>query len=250
MSESGDNPSMGPRFSYGLVLLILLIMIGGFIFFQSDFFLLRKIELSGNSSLSKEELLDRTGLNQRINIFQVDLGEYRHRLLNFPEIYRVNLERKLPDTLILHVTERKALCLIPKSDGFYEVGSDGVIIRKRNEQEPINLPVLTGLKNSPSGQPPKLHSKSFSDAQKIVLATDGALRTELSEVDLVHYRLYTTDSIQVELGNTSRIEEKIAALHLLLASNDRRGIIGIDLRVPSQPIVLTDKGVAKKALKK
>lgn len=246
MTESGGNPSLAPRHSYGLALLLLLLVVGGFIFLHSDFFLLRTIDVSGYSGLSKEELVDRAGLSRRMNIFQVNLEEFRQRLLLFPEIRRVDLERKLPDTLRLHIVERKPICLIAKNDNLYEVGSDGVIIRKRVNHEGLNLPVLTGLNNSPSGQPPKIGDKRFGDGAKIISVAKRDLCAQVSEIDLVHYRLYTIDSIQVELGNTSRLEEKLSALRLLLSSNDRKKIIGIDVRVPSQPIVLTDKGIANK----
>lgn len=240
------NPATAPRMGFGLTLLGLLLLVGGVIFFQSDYFLLRQIDFSGRCSISNEELLERTGLNQRINIFQINLKRLEKRFLLIPQIQSVTLSRRLPNRLSVHIVERIPFCLVARNEGLLAIGVDGTVIEKRGADRPADCPILTGLRQKPltGGVLKRFDDPLFHQGIDILQAAGVGLRAELSEVDLVRYRLFTRDSIQVELGDTIRIQEKMDGLRALLTNSDRRKIIGIDLRVPSQPVVLTEKSVA------
>jgi cell division protein FtsQ len=226
---------------FGLTLAGLLLIIGGFIIFQSNIFLLRHIEISGNRLLAKEEILDRLGLKHRVNLWQTDPEGLARNLLKLPAIRRVTVERKFPDTLIIQVVEREPLCLVDSPKGLLELDEAGVILSVGRTEAAGTLPVLTGLKGFQlvPGLPGRIQHVLYPEGVKLLLAAGADLRQEISQVDVGHFRVYTVDSIQVEFGDTTNLPEKMATLRALLARSDRRRMVEIDLRAPAQPVIRT-----------
>lgn len=238
-----DKQSAVSGWGFGLTLMGLALIIGGFVLFHSNVFLLRHIELTGNRLLAKEEILDRVGLSRRVNLLLTDIEGLAQDLLKNPVIRKVTIERKFPDTLIIQVVERDPLCLVDSKKGLLELDEAGVVLSVSRPESVGNLPVMTGLKGLEliPGPPSSVRHVLFSDGVKLLLAAGSDLRREISQVDVAQFRLYTVDSIQVELGDTTYLPEKMASLRTLLAGSDRRRMNGIDLRVPAQPVIRMER---------
>jgi cell division protein FtsQ len=108
-------------------------------------FAITAIAVDGNERRSEAELVAESGLLPGANAFAVDLDAARARLLTDPWITEATLVRRLPGTILVHVTERRAAALLALGDTFLAT-VDGVPFKKLEPGDPIDLPLVTGLR--------------------------------------------------------------------------------------------------------
>lgn len=79
------------------------------------------------------------------NVFAADLDAARARLLEDPWITDAVLARRLPGAISIHVVERQAAALVALGDTFLAT-ADGEPFKKLAPDDPIDLPIVTGLR--------------------------------------------------------------------------------------------------------
>jgi cell division septal protein FtsQ len=79
-------------------------------------FRLQVIDLNPNDALDERELVAITGLDVQANLFKIDTGKIRERLLARAELSSVAVERHLPGTLIVRVTARQPVAWVALAD--------------------------------------------------------------------------------------------------------------------------------------
>lgn len=197
--------------------------------------------MKGNQDLSREDILFLTKLNKGKSIFQVNAKKVRQDLLRNPQIASATVGIQLPNRVLIEITERHPACLLLYQDNLLVVGEDGIVIRVKEENEPIQLPVITGIQLNSIQCGAGITCPEFKTAMEILQFAGDDLRRTLSEIDLANYRLYidlpnSHRTLRVELGDGEQIEEKIALnLRSILSSASPDSLSQIDLRVPSAP---------------
>ncbi len=107
-------------------------------------FAVTEIDVLGNEQRSRDALIAETGLALGVNVFTVDLDAVRAKLLADPWIAEATLARRLPGTILLRVTERRAAALVALGDT-YLANADGVPFKVLELGDPVDLPVVTGV---------------------------------------------------------------------------------------------------------
>ncbi|NOY91460.1 MAG: FtsQ-type POTRA domain-containing protein [Deltaproteobacteria bacterium] len=110
----------------------------------SAYFAVDAIELTGNERLSREALLSAAGLGVGHNIFEVSPVEAQRKLEALPWVASARVERHLPRSLTLRVVEHHAAALLALSS-LYLVDRDGSVFSELGPEDPVDLPVLTGV---------------------------------------------------------------------------------------------------------
>lgn len=212
-----------------------------YILVRSPLFEVKKIVLEGNHFLGSEKIISVSGVNKGENIFKANLQEASERLKIIPMLKSADVSRKLPSTVVIKVTERTPLALLPSSDGFVQVDGEGVYLQKGLSSD-RNLPVITGLKCviPPPGKPVK--GEGLEAALGVVGQLPAVLLPELSEVNIGvqgDVILYTLDGVQCRLGTISDISEKGLVLSRVLSGLKAKGkkIAYIDLSYVGSPVV-------------
>jgi len=108
------------RFFWLSILFLIILGEVFYLIFFSPFFQVKVIEISGNEKVSAENLehLLNIKINQKVlffpsqSIFLTNFkGIKREILKNFPQVEEAGLKRKLPDTLLLLIRERKPIAI-------------------------------------------------------------------------------------------------------------------------------------------
>ena len=115
------------------------------LFFNTSYFEIRNLEVSGNVHLDRDYLLKTAGLAPGMKLFALDRDAIRNSLSNEPLIKNVVVELEGLYTLKIMITERQPVLYAKVGIAFYEIAEDGVIISTEGMGEK-NLPVITGLK--------------------------------------------------------------------------------------------------------
>lgn len=238
-----------PRFEIIFGALFVLLMF--IILLNSKFFAVSKVEIEGNQEVSSEDIIHNAGLSSYRNIFQLDSNKIRTAILQDLRIVSVKIKRQLPNKVIINVRERFPICLLSYLNNLLIIGNDGLVMGIQEETEPVELPVVSGAKLKGIKYGDKVLASEFQTALEVLRYSDDYLHQVISEIDLVRLRLYLDlpkyhHTIQVELGTSEKLEEKITNLRAILLSPDLNGKLEqIDLRVPDLPTVITSKSLKK-----
>lgn len=96
------------------------------------------IEVKGNKWVPKSKLIHHAQITRGMNVFDVSLEQSARRLEHYDWIKSAQVERVLPDTLIIHVEEHQPAAVLVDEKGFFLVNSHGVPFKAINEDDPLN----------------------------------------------------------------------------------------------------------------
>lgn len=181
----------------------------------------------------KEEVVERAmALGKGGNLLLIDLDRLRERVEAVPWVRRVRIERVLPNTLVVTLEERHAVCLARRGERLLLLDQFGEPIKLWDPGDPVLTPVITLPGGGEEGQ----RSIALMD----LLAKTPWLRERVSEaVGFAggRWTLITRDGIRLLLP--PKPEEALELLRRLQEQYtilDRR-VRQIDLRVAGKAAV-------------
>jgi cell division protein FtsQ len=198
-------------------------------------FTVERVLADGRKETTSSQVLATIGVRLGEPIFAVDLIAARDRLLTLPWVATATIERRLPDTLYVRITETEPLALWQKQQRLHLLGGDGDVIDGAPIERFANLLVVVGP-DAPR------HAAALLD----LLGTQPELRQRVTAAIRVggrRWNLRLDNGIDVKLP-----EENAAAAWGQLAQLERDyGILGrdlavIDLRRPDQLLVRLSPG--------
>lgn len=116
----------------------------------NPYFSLRQVEVTGNSRLSRDEVLKLAGVSGGENTLELNIRDVESRISSDPWIKSVTVERVLPGTLKLTIAEKQAAFWVQRGTTLYYAEADGDIIAPVEADHFASLPVLELLPGSES----------------------------------------------------------------------------------------------------
>lgn len=103
-----------------------------------------KIEVVGNERISRDEILHKAGIHIGDNIMLADLAYAKDEISKEPWIASVSVERVMPDTIKINVSEEKPQALYIDGDKRYLINFAGKIIEQIQEQPSEEYMIVKG----------------------------------------------------------------------------------------------------------
>jgi cell division protein FtsQ len=110
----------------------------------SPAFAVTEIAVEGHVRVTEDDVLERAGLSLGQNVFDVSPEEVQARLARHPWIAEAHVERRLPGSYTIEIRERRAIALLALGD-VYLVAEDGTVFKRAEGDDPVDLPVITGV---------------------------------------------------------------------------------------------------------
>lgn len=104
------------------------------------FFRVRRIEILGARYAAPSDILARMHVDTSASVWD-PTGPLARRVAANPEIEHVEVRRKLPGTLVVELTERSPIALVPANAGFKVYDDRGVVLPIDPSRVPVDLPV-------------------------------------------------------------------------------------------------------------
>ena len=184
----------------------------------------------GRSQTAKADLLKAVRLAQGAPILAYDLNGARERVESLPWISSAIVERMLPNTILLSVTERRPVALWQRKGSFEVIDSTGKVILGQSIEKFSDLLVVVG--NDAPENTSNLLGVLETQPQLMDLATSavrvGGRRWNIQLKGEIDIRL----PAERELSAWSRLAE-YEKRHGIL----NRGVKILDLRLPDRVIV-------------
>jgi cell division protein FtsQ len=108
---------------------------------ELEFFRLRQVEVHGARYLAPEEIVSRLRVDSTASIWN-DLEPLERMVAGHAQVQSVDIDRKLPGTLVIHVTERLPVAFVPAADGMRAVDAAGRTLPIDPSRTAVDLPVL------------------------------------------------------------------------------------------------------------
>ncbi|MGA2417812.1 MAG: FtsQ-type POTRA domain-containing protein [Candidatus Staskawiczbacteria bacterium] len=258
------------RLWFWIVILFLIIVL--FIFYLVLFYpglQIKNIVVSGNDKISTQELQDvifnnaNTGLVKFWNfqitsksIFLFNINKIDKEILEkFPTIEKVTINKKLPQTIMLGVTEREPVGVFCDNNNCFLIDNNGIVFEPLSTN-PANVLIV---RQDPKGTPENGQVFTGEDvvAQNIINAISKIQKSlkDNFQIDLkealvassVRLNVTTSENWQIyfDLSPESDINLQLTKLNLLLnggmSADSRKNLRYIDLRPQDRAIICDNK---------
>lgn len=222
-------------------LILILIIFGIILFLISPVFNIRKIEVIGNSKVSSDTIKSLLQINNSTNIFSLSYTTIGQRIKQNSYIKSVKVNRVLPDTIKLTVTEREPSYQLEFGSSFVLIDDDGYILEILKEQKE-GLVKIRGYATSeemiiPGNRLCQSDLNRLKDVSEIIrIANNYQLANIITTVildDNDEYSLYIeTEKKTVHLGKNVDFETKLLyTKEILLRTSGEEGEIFVNMNL-------------------
>ena len=218
----------------------------GYLFSMSPFFEVEQVVIIGNKQASSVRLNILSNIRIGQNIFTVDTAVVERWLMIEPLVETAQVERHLPRTISITVTERQPAAVLATGQAFVEVDKNGLVLRRMRELDNLVIPILSGVSGFPPGVSPGSRIKSAEmDVALTVLNSlpqeDFPTVKEIDVTDSQKIKLYIESGIEVRVGGLDDIAEKFLRARGIIYDAQLKGTasnIGyIDISSTEKPVV-------------
>lgn len=219
---------------------------------NSPEFQISRIEFSATPHLGQAELARLAGVELGDKLLGIDTDEVAARVAAHPWVATVRTARQLPSTLVIDVTEKRAVAVAALS-GLYLIDEAGRPFKHATMDEAVGLPVLTGIERSRYAEMREVSEAAFREALAVLDEyRSKAGRPVIGEVNIdpaFGFSLYLVDGgVEIRLGR-GNLGKKLAQLDQIFdsASTNAGGlavlrIVHLDLPESGRVPVLLREG--------
>ena len=213
---------------------------------RSPRFTVTSIEVTGQSRLSRDDIVTAAGISSGANLFTLDPREIVARLEALPLIRRAEVIRTFPDRVTLVVEERRPFTVV-HAERLHWIDEEGVSLGVEPRAVALSTPVLSGLRADDLGVNGQRSASERAGVAisllHLLLRSKSSLLGQISEIDVSRPEgpvLYTVDGVEVRLGKDDW-EARIGRLQGVLAQlgATKETATSIDLRFKNQVVLRT-----------
>jgi cell division protein FtsQ len=191
---------------------------------------LEKITISGISQMRENEVLAAAGLNSKLSLAFLDVGEVRERLERVPMVASASVRKLYPNELSIALTERQAYAIWQLNGELFVIASDGTVIDLMQDARYTALPFVVGEQ-----------ANSRTKEYLALMEAAGPLKDRIRAGTLVAGRRWT---LKMDNGMDVRLPErgaKAAIARLAALERDQKilekDVLAVDLRMPDRVVV-------------
>lgn len=237
----GNRRSKSGRWSRSLKWTSLFIFLAGVIMVMG--IKVDEIAIDGTVVVCPEELSGRIGIRQGMPWWKVLSVPVEENLEILPRIKRVEVSLRLLRRVEILVTEREAVALVLEKGRYLAVDGSGMVMGTPADDE-RGLLVVTGIDVTPlPGEylAGKGKRKAFVSFFETWSNGSPLSLSELNLSDERNLKVYTAGGLEVLVGDSSNLDQKIGLLTSSLPRLDLSLVSGpIDLRIGGMLIFNTD----------
>lgn len=212
---------------------------GGFrlyrVLITTQYLAIKTIKVTGAEMVRAEDAIGLSGITEGQNLFSFKAGDAIEGLKTNPWVKEAEINRNLPGTVVIEITERRPLALV-RLDGLYVMDSSGAVFKKYSVEDRLDLPVVTGLtKEALEGEGGAGHdSEGLLELIAVLKSREGFNMAKVSEINVDEtfgLSIYTLDEgVRLAVGNGG-FREKLDSFEKVVAARGGlvRGIEAMDL---------------------
>ncbi len=209
----------------GLVVLLALVIGGGWLVLFSSVLTAEKVTVTGVTSLSPVRVRHQAQVPIGRPLARLDLAAIQARVENIGDVAHAEVSRSWPHTVHIAITQRTPVAVVDRGNGLQQVDAGGVLFGKVAHR-PAGLPLIKAA--------PSMRSTALAEAGTVAAALPHALARRVSYLQLQSpddIVLLLRDGRTVVWGSAADSSQKAQVAVVLL----RRPVHQVDVSVPGRP---------------
>lgn len=225
-----------------------LVLAAVFFILRFAVFSVKQILVTGNTTISAEEVIKTSGIHRGDNIFTLNENEIEDRITSDYRLQFRYMAREMPSTVVLSVREREPCCWLTYCGIMYVMDKNRMVLYESENpaEQPQNLVEIKGLEvrsNTVTGQYINLGNDTqksvFSELfleMKVLGCIEQIREADISNPDSI--LLSTRDGYTAGLGDRTNLHAKLRSLLLVQDELKKMGNTGgtINVSNPEAPI--------------
>ncbi|MBQ6999360.1 MAG: FtsQ-type POTRA domain-containing protein [Clostridia bacterium] len=207
----------------------------------SPIFNISEITVVGNDRLDAEAVIKASGITVGTNVFKVNTAKSEKQLSTMAFVDKVNVMRKFPAKIEIHVTESKEIAYIFFIGNYVGIDETGKILEIKPKDAQLELPIILGTNVTEFGMGNQIkiddsakQEAIFQILKQININEMQALIKNIDVADLEDIKFFTAAESTVNIGTMDDIIYKISFLKKILEEpGDKRGAV-IDMTNPEK----------------
>lgn len=197
------------------ILLVLVVVSVGVVLSLTAFFHITDITVTGNEKYTTEEIIAQCPIDVGENLFLADTQSAKERLeKNLPYIYNAQVERKLPYTIEIKITEAQSSYYIGNKDKTYILLDNKLKVLETNAQKAQGIEISkASIKSSVAGE--KIQFKDDATGDCLIQIAQVIKDNNFTEITSIYSNsaeenfVVYDKRITFELGSCDNLENKI-----------------------------------------
>lgn len=230
------------RLLYGLFLLALLLLIGGYFLLNHRYFRIKYVRVEGGENITTEQVVREAGdLNQ--NIFLFSTANLEKKIMLMPGVRSVHIDKVLPNRLSITIEESYLIGRIGRGEQALLINQDGIVQPKQKDAQSgqADVPELTGFDPVPD-----VGEKISTDErviQFLSLAVQSSMASDIEKIGFENRNnidiIYK--GITVHFGELNDLIDKLSKLEAVVADIEQKKIHAVEIIMNEgkNPIVVT-----------
>ena len=200
---------------------IILIVACSIFAFVSPIFNIKEINVENNDFLSKDTIISLSELSTGQNIFKINKNNIARKIETNAYVENVKIKRKLPNKIILEVTERNRDYNVEFLNGYAYI--------KISEQKCENIPILKGISTAPENivAGSRLDEKDLLKLETVIeimsISKNYEIDSKITSIDITdenNFILYIEEEKkEIYLGDKTNLSSKILYIPTILSEN-------------------------------
>lgn len=199
------------------------LLVAGYLYLSnSDYFSVKTITISGLNHITREDVLEMTGLDQPpINLLTFDLKDAESSLKALPWVAEAHVAKLMPDTVSIEVREHTPKLLISLGRLYY-LNEDGQPFRELVPGEKTDMPIVTGFGEDELLNPGPAVKKAMEEIFWLV----GALNQRNDEFQLANVSEINYDVVRglsiFTVMNKNTVQETVLEVKIGFGAYDEK----------------------------
>lgn len=204
------------RILIGFFVFLILSMITFAVLSLTVLFPVREITATGSKIYSAEQIIKAAGITTENNIFTFSAGNATDKLQKqLPFIEDVNIERNLPGTVSIKVTDAKEYVCYPVGGEYYTVSRKGRVLKKYSESPEGIFKIRCNSAVCELGEDISFSDEKTKNTVATMLDSFEAKGIKVDEIDItdpLNLNARVEGRFDVNFGTSGSLEKKIAHL--------------------------------------
>lgn len=209
-------------------------LIVSFILCFTTFFPIKRISVSGSKIYSKAEIIKASKLTTKDQVLAISAEKTEQKIRkDLPYVDSIKLERKLPDAVIITVTDAKEYAFYSNGDEYLVISQKGYILNKATEMPQNLLEIVSNGISGEVGSKAEYTASAENDLVEELITLLSAKNININKIDVSNVLDISVDienRFTVSFGTDENLSQKIDHLSSMIKSiGDRSGEINLSM---------------------
>ncbi|TMU87871.1 FtsQ-type POTRA domain-containing protein [Bacillus sp. BHET2] len=209
------------------LLSLFLLMILSVVYFQSPLSHVKEVTVHGNELVSSKAVLQKSGINNGMNVWSVNKEKTVNQLKELPEVKNATVKLSFPNSYEVTIQEYSKKAYLSKGNKFFVILENGKVLDKGTESIPVDAPLLRGFEED---KVLLKMVKELGELPKEVQHLISEINLVPKKTDQYHLTLFMNDGFEVSATIRS-FSEKMVHYPSIVSQLDPsvKGIIDLEV---------------------